>query len=316
MTRVLITGASGFVGRAVVARLASAGFELTLGARARTASPHRQVAVGDISGTTDWAQALEGCAAVVHLAAQTPIPGATEEQFRTVNDEGTATLVRQAADAGVGQFLLMSSLYVATRKSTPEVVTDATPPPPPSDSYSRSKLAAEQHVAGFAAEGGAGISLRPAPVYGASGTGNWRMLQKLAASNLPLPLGSVRNRRSMISATNLADAVAAVVSKGAGAQSGAFVIADSEPLGLADVLRLLREGMGLRPRLLPMPPALMSGLLKIARKEAIAASLLGDLVVDSSGFRRTFGWSPPDSIRDGGRRSGAEYAASHLPKPR
>jgi UDP-glucose 4-epimerase len=309
MKRILVTGSTGYVGREVVSRLTSAGFQLTLGLRTRLTGEgkelHRQVIVGDISGNTNWREALSDCEIVIHLAAQTPGRGVGEEHFRRVNDEATATLVEQAASSGVRLFVFMSSILAVTGNASDEIVTDYSPPMPIS-AYGRSKLAAERYVADFVCSSRAGVSLRPVMVYGAGAAGNWRLLQKLAASAVPLPFGAVRNRRSLISLSNLADAVVTVALAGEQAASGTFAVADTEPISLSEMLSLLREGMGLPRRLVPVPPALLSAVLHFTSR---SKSLLGDLVADSGRFCEAFGWSPPETIRDGIRRSGADYAA-------
>ena len=313
MEHVLITGASGFFGRTVVSRLAAAGHTLTLASRRpatvpAATGPHRHVHVGDLSGSTDWRDALEGCTTVVHLAAQVPGAGVSEDRFRIVNDEATASLTRQAAASGVQRFIFMSSIFAITGNASDATVSDDTVPSPAS-AYGRSKLAAEAHVRSFAESGDRiGISLRPVMGYGADASGNWRLLQKLAASPLPLPFAAVSNRRSLIGVDNLADAVAAVIAKRDDAPTGAFAVADTDPVSLADMLRLLRKGMARPAHLVPVPPALLSGLLQAAGQAKIAKSLLGDLAVDSSRFRETFSWSPLQDIRDGIQRSGAEFS--------
>jgi len=307
MTQVLLTGSTGFVGRKVAARLTQAGYAV------RKAVRHRGqrgdvVAVGSIGPETDWRGALDGCTAVVHLAARTPGRGVQEAEFSSVNDRGTARLAEQADAAGIGTFLLMSSIFALTENAHKGVVDDrsasrAVLP------YGRSKLAAESHVAAFAAAGRAGISLRPPLVYGAEATGNWRLLQKLAATGMPLPFGAARNRRTMISVDNLADAVVAALRGATPERSGAYAVADSESLSLAEILACLREGMGKPARLVPVPATLMATPLKLAGRGAIAQSLLGDLEIDSSRFRAAFDWSPPENAREAIRRSGREFAA-------
>ena len=320
MSRILVTGANGNVGRALTPRLAAAGYELTLALRrprpvgAEGRGTQREIVVGEISGKTDWREALRECSAVVHLAGQIPARGVTEERFRIVNDEATAQLAEQAAACGVRLFILMSSMAAVTDNASDEVVSDATLPLPVSP-YGRSKLAAERHVVAFASSGLAGVSLRPPMIYGASAGGSWGQLQKLAATGLPLPFGAVHNRRSGLSIDNLNNAVVTVISAGDKAPGGAFVVADSDPISLSEMLSLLRKGMGLPPRLVPVPPYLLSGPLRLAGKRTLANSLFGDLVIDACRFREAFGWSPPEKVGEAVVRSGACYVADRRGAP-
>ncbi|TWH28755.1 MULTISPECIES: NAD-dependent epimerase/dehydratase family protein [unclassified Aminobacter] len=314
MERILITGASGYIGKALVSKLLPTGVGLTLALR--RSLPHgtasggqvNHVVVGDISDATDWSEALRDCGTVVHLAGQTPGRGVDDERFYVVNDKATSRLTEQAVASGVRVFVMMSSIAAVVGHAADSIITDDTYPVPTS-AYGRSKLAAESHVAKFSLAGGIGVSLRPPMVYGAAAGGNWRLLQKLAASNLPLPFGAIRNQRAMISIDNLVDAILAVISTINTAPSGAFAVADSKHIGLAEMLRLLREGMKLPARLVSCPPSFLSASLQLIGKGAVVDSLLGDLVVDSSRFCETFSWMPAEDIRNGMRRAGAEYIA-------
>lgn len=305
MARVLLTGSTGFVGRRVARTLSSAGFLVTRAVR--STGDEDAIKVGSINAETDWRPALDGCDAVVHLAARTPGAGVATEEFTTVNDLGTARLVAQAREAGVEKFILMSSILAVTVNANEEVVDDfrssCTTLP-----YGRSKLAAESHVAAFASGGRTGISLRPPLVYDATAKGNWYLLQKLAATSLPLPLGGAHNRRSMISLNNLTDAVLVALQGASPERSGAYAVADNESLSLSQIVTCLREGMGKSSRLVPLPASLLSGALKLVGRGAIAQSLFGTLEIDSTRFRQTFGWSPPDTAHEAILRSGREFA--------
>ncbi|MBL0934431.1 MAG: NAD-dependent epimerase/dehydratase family protein [Rhizobiaceae bacterium] len=307
MQKVLLTGSTGFVGRKVSGRLAAAGYAVRKAVR-RPGADGDLAVVGSIGPGTDWSAALDGCAAVVHLAGRTPGGAVSADEFTTVNDQGAARLAEQARQAGVETLVLMSSIFAVTENASEAVVDDrsasraALP-------YGRSKLAAEAHVAAFAGEGRAGIALRPPLVYGAAATGNWALLQKLAATGLPLPFGAARNRRTMISVDNLADAVVAALRGAAPAKSGAYAVADGESLSLAEILACLCEGMGKPARLVPVPATLMATPLKLAGRGAMAQSLLGNLEVDAARFRTAFDWSPAESAREAIRRSGREFAA-------
>jgi UDP-glucose 4-epimerase len=312
--RILVTGANGFVGRHLARRLEADGHALVLAQRRPVdgdagASP-RRVAIGDVGPRTDWGRALDGCETVIHLAGQLPASNADSADFELVNDAGTARLVEQAAGAGVKRFVFLSSVAAVVSGSGAPAIDEQTPPSPALSPYGQSKRAAEGHVAAFAAGERLGISIRPPLVYGADAGGTWAMLQRLAASRLPLPFGAIRNRRSLVAVDNLVDALAAVVAAPAAkALSGTYFVADDRPVGVRDVFAWLREGMGLSPLLLPVPAGALAGMLRLTGREKIAQQLLGDLVIDASLFRRTFNWTLRVDTREAIRKSGAEYRA-------
>lgn len=299
MRRILVTGGQGFVGRHLVPRLSADGHAVTVASR--SAADGASIAVGDIGPDTDWAAALSGCDTVVHLAAQTSSDKGGERCIR-VNDKGTQRLVETALVNGVQTFVMLSTVMALVDNVSESVVSDDTPSRAQS-SYGVSKLRAEAHVSTFAAAGRCGISLRAPVIYGPDARGNMSRLKALAATPIPLPLGAVRNRRSMISVTNLVDAVATVLAASPSCPSGTFLVSDEESVSTADLLRYLRTGQGRPARLVPVPAALMSTPLRIAGLNGIADSLFGDLVVDSSRFRRTFGWSPPEDAATAIKRS-------------
>lgn len=314
MTRICITGARGFIGGHLVQRLAEDGHALRLAMRAGADAIGHTAAldamdVGEIGPATEWQRALEGCRVVVHLAAETPRPGVSDARFRRVNEEGTARLAMQCAEAGVEVLILLSSVLAVADNASATVIDDsrearATSP------YGRSKRAAEAHVQAFTGGGRTGVALRAPLVYGATAKGNWHLLQKLAASGLPLPFGGVRNRRSAIAVEALCDAIAAVVARSPQpGPGGAFAVADSEAVSIADMLRWLRAGMGLPARLVPLPAGWLRAGLNLAGKGTAANSLFGDLVVDSSRFRAAYGWAPQERAEDAMRRSGRAFLA-------
>lgn len=311
MTRILVTGASGFVGRLLVQRLLDAGFVLNLAGRTeKTPMPggeNRYFAVGEIGSRTDWRAALQGCEAVMHLAAQVPLPGVPNQAFEEVNDRGTARLVEQCAASEAKLLILMSTVFAVADNSADAPIDEQTQPNPATP-YGRSKLASESHLKLFRDSGRCGIILRPPIVYGEGAKGNWRLLQRLAASGLPLPFGAVRNRRTLIAAENLIDAIVRLISlPPSELKSGAYMVSDQESVSLTEILTWLHAGMAMSSRLLPVSPALLEFSLKALGKQNLAKSLLGNLEVDSTLFRETFGWSPAVHPREGIIRSGAGF---------
>jgi UDP-glucose 4-epimerase len=310
VARILITGAGGFVGGLLVERLAADGHGLVLAGRTTPASKHRFVPVGELGSRTGWREALEDCGTVIHLAAQTPQRGTPDDTYMEVNDRGTARLVEQAMAANVRTFVHLSSIFAVTGNSATGTI-DETTPARPETVYGRSKLEAERHVAGFAGDDRKAIILRPPIVYGVGARGNWRLLQRLAASGLPLPFGAIRNRRTMIAADNLVDAIAAIASLPQDRlKPGAYVVSDAQSVSLREILVWLREGMGMPPRLMPAPRKALEFAMKAVGRRRMARSLLGDLQLDPSLFRDTFGWTPRVSPREGIVRSGAEFLAA------
>lgn len=313
MGQILVTGANGLVGRHLVARLVREGHRLVLAYRTRPNFPQpensvRSFQVEEVGPKTDWRSGLDGCDAVIHLAAQVPARGASTDLFRKVNDWGTARLLEQVSKAKIGRIILLSSIFSVADHAEDRPVDDVTSPRPVS-AYGRSKLAAEMHVASFARTGGIGVSLRPPLVYCGEAGGNWRLLMRLAASPFPLPFAAVDNRRSLIALENLVDAIVSVVDAGEGAVSGAFAVADDYPVSLADLVLWLREAVGQRPHLFGLPPTLMRLALNASGRAGQAQSLFGNLEVDASRFRRIYSWSPAVTTRDAVMRSGLQYAA-------
>lgn len=303
--RIVVTGASGFIGRRLVPLLAGQGYAVV--EAGRRPGPHGApfVATGDIHGGTDWRAALEGADAVIHLAGLAHRPGAPEADFIAVNDDGTRRLIEQAAAAEVRAIVHVGS--IAARLAGPER----------DGAYGRSKRAGEAHVMRFAAGGRTGISVRPPLVYGFDAPANWQRLQRLAASGLPLPFGSVGNRRSLLAVDNLCSAVAAALATGlSGAASGSYEIADEGTVSLAEMLRALRRGMGIPARLVPVPTSFLRLGARATGRARLAGMLIDDLTVDPLPFMRTFGWKPRVTTLEGIEESGRRFMATRRPERR
>lgn len=315
MRRILVTGATGFVGMHLLPRLKADGHSVTVSLRSSAdfAYAHaNSFHLSEIGPLTDWEPALANCDTVIHLAGQLQDSDATPDSFTSVNDLGTRRLVEQALSMGIERFIFLSSILSLCDHSIVGQLNDQSIPNP-SSAYGRSKLAGEKHVKRFADAGHVGIALRAPLVYSADAKGNWKRLQQLAASALPLPFGRVENKRSVLAIENLIDAIAKVtVIKPDLAHSGTFSLADDGNVSLAQILRWLREGMGRAKNLLPIPPALLWKAFILCGKKKMAESLLGDLEIDTSRFKRLYEWSPPINSREGIMRSGTLFRSSVL----
>jgi nucleoside-diphosphate-sugar epimerase len=289
--RVLVTGASGFVGRALVPALAAAGTAV----RAATRDPAavtfpadvEVAAVGDFRQPVDWAPVLADVDAVVHLAGIAHIgPRIEEAVYDRVIHSATAELVAACGKANVQRLVFMSSVRAQSAASADHVLTEDDAPHP-SEAYGRAKLKAEAAVR---AGDVAWTILRPAMVYGPSAKGNLARLQRLADTPWPLPLASFQSRRSLVSLDNLIGALAFVVTSAATARE-TYLVADPAAVTLAEIVTALRRGLGRPPRLYPVPPGVFETPLKMLGRGDVWERLGGSLVVDP-GRLIAAGWHP------------------------
>jgi UDP-glucose 4-epimerase len=278
VSRILVTGASGFVGRAAVAALAAAGHEVRAAVRRLPVPPFAQrveaVAHGDLEAPVDWAPLLGGIDAVIHLAGIAHVEGIATARYDRVNHLATVELAYAASTAGIGRLVFMSSIRAQTGPASDVVLTEATEPRP-TDAYGRSKLAGETALL----RSGLPVTiLRPVPVYGAGMKGNLRALMRLAALPVPLPFGAFANRRSLVGLHNLLAAIAHALREPN--RSETYVVADPHPVSLAEIVTALRRGMGRSPGLIAVPPGLIRlGLTALGRRqdwERLSAPLIAD----------------------------------------
>jgi nucleoside-diphosphate-sugar epimerase len=290
--RVLVTGGSGFAGRHLLAELRRSGIPFRTASR-RAASAD-DVVVGDIGPSTDWSAALEDVDAVVHLAAHVHRLNPTAEdaaRFRDVNALGTRRLAEEAAKAGVRRLIYLSTIKVLGEETTTAPFDDSTAPAP-ADPYAESKLAGEDFVrAAAAASGMEFVVLRPPLIYGPGVGANFLRLVRAVERRLPLPLGAIDNRRSLLFSGNLAAALRQAIGE-PGVANGTFVIADEPSLSTRELIRRIGGALGRRPLLLPVPPFALKTLGRVTGKEREIARLTGNLEVDASGSRRAGITSP------------------------
>lgn len=305
--RVLLTGATGFVGRAVIARMITDNrFIVRASLRHGTEAlpPGVEcVVTGDLGQDVNWTGALANVDAVVHLAARVHVMRETATnpltEFRRVNVTGTIALARQAAAAGVRRLVYLSSVKV----NGEEGVFSEEDDPSPDDAYGTSKHEAEVSLRQIAGETGMDVVIvRPPLVYGPGVRANFQALARLVARGVPLPLGAIHNRRSLVALDNLVDFVVTCLLHPS-AVNETFLVSDGEDLSTPDLIRRLGLAMNQPVRLIPVPAALLNAAATLMGKRDSASRLTGSLQVDISKARRLLHWSPPISVDEGLRRA-------------
>ncbi len=302
MRRALVTGSSGFVGRALIAELRRRGFAARGAARRRSRQNFDRdvVEIGELSEATDWSAALQGIDTVFHLAARVhqvrDAGNDAEAAYQRANADATAALARAAIEAGTRRFVFVSSVKVMGEVSSARPF-DEGDPPQPRDAYGRSKLAAEQALAQLAGQIEVSI-VRPPLVYGPGVRANFLSLLKLAASGWPLPLGAARASRSMVYIDNLVDALIACATVPHSSPATYFV-SDGRDSSLAELIRSLRAEMGLPVRLWNLPGGLVQAAAHAIGRADAAQRLFSPLQVDIGRIRRELGWSPPVTVERG-----------------
>ncbi len=301
-SRVLVTGATGFVGRALVPRLRAGGHVVRAAVRRESSEcdADERVVVGDLGPDADWRAAVDGVDAVVHLAARVHVMHDDADDplaaFRRVNVEGTLALARAAAAAGVRRFVFVSSIKVNGEGTPPGVRYTERDAPAPCDPYGRSKAEAEAALRALSDRTGMELAVvRPPLVYGPGVKANFLRLMSWVERGVPLPFGAVDNRRSLVYVGNLADALATCVEHPAAA-GGVFLVSDGEDLSTGELVRRMARALGRDARMLPVPAGLLGGLARLAGRGAEADRLLGSLRVDASALHDRLGWTPPFTV--------------------
>jgi nucleoside-diphosphate-sugar epimerase len=289
--RVLVTGASGFVGRPLVDALVGAGHRVRATTRqpgeARFPAGVETVATGDYRQPVDWAPLLAGVDSVVHLAGIAHIgPAIDEADYDRVVHAATAELAAACSKAGTRRFVVMSSVRAQSGPAADGVLTEDDAPRP-TEAYGRAKLRAEAAVR---AAGVPWTILRPTMVYGAGAKGNLALLLRVADSPWPLPLAGLANRRSLVSLDNLIAAVRFVLGADVAVRQ-VYLVADPTPVTLPQIIAALRRGLGRAPRLYPVPLAVFAHTCRLIGRGDVWERIGGSLVVDS-GKLIAAGWRP------------------------
>jgi nucleoside-diphosphate-sugar epimerase len=295
---VLVTGASGFIGSRLCGVAGEMGLQVT---------PVSRQTVGSIGRDTDWTSVLRKGSTVVHLAARAHIRTddgeGGESLFRAVNVEGTGRLASEAARAGIKRLVFVSSIGVLGANTNGRCAFTAGDSPAPVEAYGRSKLEAEHVLREVEARTGLEVTIiRPPLVYGPNAPGNFGRLLELVRRGMPLPLGALQNRRSLVALDNLVDLISVCVTHPAAA-GGTFLVADGAAVSTPELIRGIAGAMGRRARLVPVPVGVLRLAGRALGKSAEVERLVGSLEVDITHTCDTLGWAPPIDIREGLRRA-------------
>jgi UDP-glucose 4-epimerase len=295
-TLVALTGATGFIGQWLLHALPARGYRLRALLRRPSAVPLEAASavVGDLARPQNMSAALADVDAVIHSAGIAhAMSGLPEDDYRALNTDATVALARAAQRAGAKRFVFLSSIRAQAGPSDPRVLTEALPPAP-TDAYGRSKLAAEQGLAELDLDW---VALRLVLVYGPGVKGNMAELVRLARSPYPLPLGRLTARRSLLALDNLTTAIDAVL-RAPQPLRRPLLVADPEPLNVAQMIAAMRRGLGRRPGLLPVPPRLLEAALRATGRGELYQRLAGALVADPTALL-ALGWRPAVATTDG-----------------
>ena len=318
MTRVLITGINGFVGKALGDGLVTNGYNVNGAVRSSVPADFpdtiTKFVIKDIDSKADWQKALDGVDVVIHLAARVHImkdtAGDALEEFRRVNVEGALNLARQAERAGVRRFIFISSIKVngeATPLGQPYTEADQ---PAPVDPYGISKREAEDALCQLASETAMEVVIiRPPLVYGPGVKANFQSMMRWLDKGIPLPLGAIHNKRGFVALDNLIDLIVTCIHHPAAANQ-TFIAGDGEDLSTTELLQRMAAALGKTAWLVPVPRRVLMCAASLLGKQAIAQRLCGSLQVDISKARDLLGWTPPVSVDEALRKTAQHYIRS------
>lgn len=306
LTKLMLTGASGFVGSALIEALISRPDICVVKALRKGEIGPDCVVVGNIDGDTDFTKALVEVDVVIHAAARAHIMDDEVEdplsEYRKVNVRGTLNLARQAIASGVRRFVFLSSIKANGEATAMGNKFEAGDLPAPEDAYGVSKMEAEQGLMKLSAETGLEVVIiRPPLVYGAGVKGNFANMIKLVDKGVPLPLGAVHNKRSLVGIDNLVDLIIRCIDHPAAANQ-VFLAGDGEDVSTTELLRDVGEAMGKPARLIPVPAGMLRLGATLLGKRTMAQRLLGSLQVDIRKTCELLDWKPPCTVQEGLRR--------------
>jgi len=303
--KIMVTGANGFIGKSICDLLDDSATRLIK--VVRRPQNINEIGVGEIDCNTVWRKALEGVDVVVHTAARVHVMNDYVDdplsEFRKVNVEGTLNIARQAAAANVNRFIFISSIKVNGESTTLGKPFTADDQPNPADSYGISKCESEVGLRNLAEESGMEVVIiRPPLVYGPGVKANFLSMMRWVKRGVPLPLGAIHNKRSLVAIDNLVDLIKACIEHPRAANQ-IFLAGDGEDLSTTELLLRIGKALGKPARLAPFPVSLLTFVASLLGKTDVAQRLCGSLQVDISKARTLIGWEPPISVDEGLRRT-------------
>ncbi|MEN2509151.1 SDR family oxidoreductase [Stutzerimonas stutzeri] len=302
----LVTGANGFIGARLVSFLKKGSFNLTTVVRRAISGSADNALIINLDSTTDWAPIVSNIDVVIHTAAKVHAMSGDVDgslaSYREMNTYGTLKLAEQSAAAGVKRFIFISSVKVNGEQTGPASPYSANDPSGPVDPYGISKYEAELGLLEIASKTTMEVVIiRPPLVYGPQVKGNFASMIKLVGKGVPLPLGAIHNKRSLVGIDNLVDLIIHCIDHPAAANQ-IFLAGDGEDLSTTELLRGVGKAMGKPARLIPVPVGFLYFGAILLGKKAMAQRLLGSLQVDISKTCELLDWKPPYTVEEGLKR--------------
>jgi nucleoside-diphosphate-sugar epimerase len=295
--KVLVTGATGFIGKSLCKYLFEAGYSVTGSVRDvhRANNYQKNVLIDTLDASTDWTKALRDCDVVIHLAGRAHILNSKNinniDNYRENNTEATLNLAKQAVELGVSRFIFLSSIGV-NGISTNGLAFKPNDRPSTHSPYTKSKLEAEIGLKLIGQESKMQIVIIRSPaVYGIGAPGNFGLIEKLIRYNIPMPFGCIKNKRSLISLGNLLELLLLSI-ESKKVKNQLYLVCDNEDFSTPDIVRLMGKIICKKPIIFNFPVKLLLIFFYLIRKEKAAQSLISDLQVDNQLAINDLGWKP------------------------
>lgn len=317
MSNILLTGATGFVGNRLLAKLQDKGHLCRAAVRRPSSSVDVQtdsVVVGEVDANTDWSKAVKDIEVIVHLAARVHVMHDQADnplvEFRKINLDGTRSLAEAAVKAGVKRFVYISTIKVngEATKDSPFTSQDA---PSPSDPYAIAKWEAEKALQEISQESGLEVVvIRPPLVYGPGVKANFLNLIKLVRKRVPLPLAGIKNKRTLVALDNLVDLIMNCCEH-PDAAGHIFLAGDDESVSTAELIAKIAGAFGQRSPAFSLSPILMAWATRLLGKQAVWHRLSESLQVDTSEAKKVMGWQPVTSMDEELKRIASSMNGNH-----